>query len=51
MIRFIAGIVMVLGAVGTLDTDPHASGLVQGTIALCGLIVAYSGAADLKRGY
>lgn len=48
-IRFIAGLLMTFGAVGTLDVDPSASVLTQGLLALCGLAIMLSGVVAMKR--
>ncbi len=37
MIRFIVGLMVVYGAVGTLDVDPNASLLAQSLLAIAGL--------------
>lgn len=37
MIRFIVGLMVVYGAVGTLDADPNASLLAQSLLAIAGL--------------
>ena len=42
-IRIIAGLLIALGAVGTLEIEPSASVLVQSAIAVVGLAVMYSG--------
>ena len=42
-IRMIVGFFITFGAVGTLDADPNASVLVQFTVAMIGLAIAYSG--------
>ena len=36
---FVFGLLTVIGAVGTLDVDPDASLLLQGGVALVGLIL------------
>lgn len=43
-IRIIAGLLITMGAVGTLDIDPSASVLVQTSLAMLGLAIMYSGA-------
>ena len=48
-IRFILGLVLVLGAVGTMDADPSASVLVQSLIAVAGLAVMASGTTALRK--
>lgn len=48
-IRFILGLVLVLGAVGTTDADPNASILVQSLIGVVGLLVMASGTAALRK--
>ena len=48
-IRFIAGLLMTLGAVGTLDVDPSASVLIQGALAVCGLAIMWSGVSAIKQ--
>lgn len=47
-IRVIAGLLIALGAVGTLDFDPSASLLVQTGIACIGLALMYSGTRAMK---
>jgi hypothetical protein len=42
-IRMVLGFMITFGAVGTLDADPSASVLVQFTLAMIGLAIAYSG--------
>lgn len=42
-IRVVAGLLIALGAVGTLDFDPSSSVLVQTGIACLGLALMYSG--------
>ena len=49
MIRFILGLVLVLGAVGTLDIDANASLLVQGAIAVSGLALMMFGVRRLQK--
>lgn len=49
MIRFIAGFLIVMGAVGTLDIDPTASVLVQSGIGTIGLALMYLGAKKIAR--
>lgn len=48
-IRFFLGMLIVFGAVGTLDFDPDASLLVQGIVACLGLLLVKSG-LDARRG-
>lgn len=38
-IRVIVGLLMALGAVGTLDTDANSSVLVQAALAVVGLVI------------
>jgi len=49
MIRFIVGLVIVMGAVGTLDIDPEANVLLR--MALAGLAIAlmYFGTEKMKQ--
>ena len=48
-IRIIAGLLIALGAVGTLDVEPSASVLVQAAIAAVGLAIMYSGVTAQNR--
>ena len=48
-IRIIVGFLIVLGAVGTLETDPSASVLLQVVIAVTGLAIMGSGVASMQR--
>lgn len=48
-IRIILGLLVAMGAVGTLDYDPSASVLVQGALAMLGLAIMYSGVTAAKR--
>lgn len=49
MIRVIVGLLIALGAVGTLEFDPNASVLFQAFIALIGLVIMASGVASMQR--
>ena len=49
MIRFILGLVIVLGAVGTLDIDPEANVLLQTALAGLGLTLMYLGTEKMKQ--
>jgi hypothetical protein len=49
MIKFIIGLLITFGAVGTLDYDPQANVLVQTLIALFGLAIMAWGTRDLKE--
>ncbi len=49
MIRFILGLVIVLGAVGTLDIDPEANVLLQTALAGVGLALMYFGTERMKE--
>lgn len=51
MIRFIIGLLIVMGAVGGLDNDPDASLLVLCFIAGVGLFVMHSGVHAIGRKY
>jgi uncharacterized membrane protein len=44
MIRVIVGLLIVFGAIGTLDFNPDANVLVQAAIAIVGLVIMYFGA-------
>lgn len=48
-IRMIVGFLITFGSVGTLDADPNASVLVQFTLAMIGLAIAYSGVLANQR--
>lgn len=48
-IRVFAGLLIALGAVGTLDFDPSSSVLVQGVLACVGLAIMYSGTCAMKE--
>lgn len=50
MIRMLVGLLVVYGAVGTMDYDPNASVLVQTAIAAMGLLIMYSGVNAINRG-
>jgi hypothetical protein len=47
-IRFFLGLIVVTGAIGTLDIDPDASLVTSLIISLIGLIIMYSGTVALK---
>ena len=49
MIRFILGLVIVLGAVGTLDIDPEANVLLQTALAGLGITLMYFGTEKMKQ--
>lgn len=49
MIRFVLGILLVLGAVGTLDIDPNASVLFQSILAAFGVFLMYEGAKAMQN--
>jgi hypothetical protein len=49
MIRFIVGLVIVMGAVGTLDIDPEANVLLQIALAVVGLVLMYLGSEKMKQ--
>jgi hypothetical protein len=49
MIRFILGLVIVMGAVGTLDIDPEANVLLQMALAGLGLTLMYLGTEKMKQ--
>jgi hypothetical protein len=49
MIRVIVGLIIVLGAVGTLDIDPEANVLLQIALAGVGLTLMYFGSEKLKQ--
>lgn len=48
-IRFIIGLLVVYGAVGTLDVDPEANLLVQTMAAVAGLLLMLSGVLANQR--
>ena len=48
-IRIIVGLLIALGAVGTLEVEPNASVLLQTAIALIGLVIMASGVASMQR--
>jgi hypothetical protein len=49
MIRFVLGLVIVMGAVGTLDIDPEANVLLQTALAGVGLVLMYMGTQKMKE--
>ena len=49
MIRFIVGLLIVFGAVGTLDIDPEANVLLQMALAGVGLALMYFGSEKMKQ--
>jgi hypothetical protein len=51
MIRFILGLLVVMGAVGGIDNDPDASLFLLTAIALIGLFIMHSGVHSLKGKY
>lgn len=48
-IRVFAGLLVAMGAVGTLEFDPNASVLIQVAIAAIGLAVMASGVAAMQQ--
>lgn len=48
-IRMLLGFLIAFGAVGTLDYDPNASVVLQGLLAMAGLLIAYSGVKAMSR--
>jgi hypothetical protein len=48
-IRFIVGLLITFGAVGTLDVNPDANVLVQFAIAMVGCGIMYSGVRAMKK--
>jgi len=48
-IRIIVGLLITMGAVGTLEVDPNASVLLQVAIAVVGLAIMYSGVVSMQR--
>ena len=48
-IRIIVGLLITMGAVGTLEIDPNASVLLQVAIATIGLAIMWSGVAAIQR--
>jgi hypothetical protein len=48
-IRIIVGLLITMGAVGTLEIDPNASVLLQVAIATIGLAIMYSGVVSMQR--
>ena len=51
MIRFILGLLVVMGAMGGIENDPDASLFVLTGIALIGLFLMHSGVHSLKGNY
>jgi arginine exporter protein ArgO len=49
LIRIIAGITLVLGAVGGMEQQPEASLILQSLIALAGLALIMWAARDINR--
>jgi hypothetical protein len=49
MIRFIVGLLIVFGAMGTLDIDPEANVLLQTALAGVGLALMYYGTKNMKQ--
>lgn len=49
MIRFVLGILLVLGAVGTLDIDPNASPITQSILAAFGVFLMYFGSKAMQN--
>lgn len=47
-IRFIGGLLLTFGAVGTLDVNPEANVLVQFALAMVGCGIMYSGIRAMK---
>jgi hypothetical protein len=48
-IRLVVGFFIAYGAVGTLDADYEASVLVQGALAMLGLVIMGWGVAAMKK--
>jgi len=48
-IRIIVGLLVAMGAVGTLEFDPNASVLLQVAIATIGLAIMYSGVVSMQQ--
>lgn len=48
-IRILAGVVLVFGAVGTLDVNPNANLFTQGMVAVVGLALMYSGLMAMDK--
>jgi hypothetical protein len=48
-IRIVVGLLVALGAVGTLEVEPNASVLLQAALALIGLVIMASGVASMQR--
>jgi hypothetical protein len=48
-IRIVVGLLITMGAVGTLEIDPNASVLLQVALAVVGLAIMYSGVAAIQR--
>ena len=49
MIRIILGLLIAMGAVGTLDTDPNASMLVATGLSIFGLLLMLWGVRSLDK--
>lgn len=49
MFCFIIGLLIVMGSVGTLDTDPNANLIVQTLLALAGLGIMGAGVNWMKE--
>lgn len=48
-IRVFLGLLVAVGAMGTLEINPQASVLVQAGVAIVGLAVMYSGVKAMKN--
>ena len=48
-IRIIVGLLVAMGAVGTLEFDPNASVLIQVAIAAIGLATMWSGVVSMQQ--
>lgn len=48
-IRVVLGMLIVFGAVGTMDVDPEANLVVQTALAVVGLIIAFSGVRAMRQ--
>lgn len=49
MIRFILGLLLTLGAVGTFDTDPNASLVYASFLASFGILLMYFGVRNIRE--
>ena len=48
-IRIIVGLLITMGAVGTLEFDPNASVLLQVVLASVGLAIMWSGVVSMQQ--